>query len=157
MSTRIRSYSRPGNRDMHGNAVALRLRRSATQPSSSRIRLAGGRHDQAANPGGSSERAAKGGVRRDLDGGRLLAGPIGLADLLEGLLATRAVQPVDEQHPVQVICLVLDTAGEQVAAFYDDRVAVLVEPLGHDTQRTLGVIGQPRQRQATPPPILLLV
>jgi len=105
----------------------------------------------------ASEGAPKGGVGRDPNGGRLLAGPVGLPDLLEGQLAGRAVEPVDEQHTVEVICLVLDTAGQQVAALHDHWVAELVEPLGHHPQCTLGVIGQAGQREAALLAVLLLV
>jgi hypothetical protein len=38
---------------------------------------------------------------------------LALAPLLEGPLAVAPRQPVDEQHPVQVVDLVLDAAGQQ--------------------------------------------
>ena len=71
-------------------------------------------------------------VRENLNvGGRRQAAPLGLADLLHRELALLAVQPVDEQHAVQVVGLVLEAAGQQVGALEGDRLAVHVEARRH--------------------------
>src|SRR5215831_17802326 len=59
-----------------------------------------------------SERLAPGGMRGNLHLRRGLTPPVGLADLLHRQLALHRVQPVDEQHAVQVVGLVLDAPCE---------------------------------------------
>ena len=80
--------------------------------------------------------------------GRLQAEPLGLADHLHGLLAVWRVEAVEEQHPVEVVGLVLDGTGQQVGALDGDRLAVHVEAAGDHGQRALAVDGQAGDRQA---------
>src|SRR5579875_3995570 len=63
-----------------------------------------------------SARLALRAVRRNLDLPQRVAPPLGLADGLHGQLALLVVQPVDEQHAVQVVGLVLDAAGQLLGA-----------------------------------------
>src|SRR5512144_1511618 len=81
------------------------------------------------------QRPAEGGVRALLDDGGRLPGPLRLPDRLERELALVAVHAVDEEDPVEVVGLVLDRAGEQLAALDRDRLPVQVESLGDDAQR----------------------
>src|SRR5450759_4815539 len=53
-------------------------------------------------------------VRADLDDGRLLAGPLGIADRLHGQLALRLVHTVYEQDDVEVVGTVLDAESQQL-------------------------------------------
>ena len=70
--------------------------------------------------------------------GALEPEPLGLADRLLGGLAGLVVEPVDEEHAVEVVGLVLDGAGEQLGALDRDRLAVHVEPLGDDATARAG-------------------
>src|SRR5450759_5920931 len=78
-------------------------------------------------------------VRAGLDDGRLLAGPLGVADRLHGQLAVCLVHAVDEQDAVEVVRLVLDAASQQLCSLTHDRLAMLVETLGHQAKRPGGV------------------
>src|SRR3954451_10491373 len=95
-----------------------------------------------------SEGLAPGLVRRDAHPRDRVAPPLGLADGLHRRLALAGVHPVDEQHAVQVVGLVLDAAGEQFGALDGHRVAVHVEPLGHHAPGPLDRVDQAGERQA---------
>ena len=84
-------------------------------------------------------------------------GPLGLPDRLERGLLGLGVEPVDEQHAVEVVGLVLDAAGEQVAALDRDRVAVDVLAVRDDVLLAHAVEGEVGQRQAALGAVLLLV
>src|ERR1035437_8532361 len=93
-------------------------------------------------------------VWADLDHGGLLAGPRGVADRLHGKFAVCLVHPVDEQDAVEVVGLVLDAACQQLRSLTHDRLAMLVEALGHHAQRTGGVNEDAGEGQA---PLLALL
>ncbi len=76
------------------------------------------------------------------------AEPLRLPDLPHRGLAGLGVQPVDEQHPVEVVGLVLDRPGEQLGALDRHRLAVHVEALGDHRQGALAVVGQLGKGQA---------
>src|ERR1700744_1321721 len=95
-----------------------------------------------------SERLAESRMGRAAQLGHGHPGPLGLADGLHGQLLLLWVQPVDEQHAVQVIGLVLEAAGHPLGALQRDRVPVHVEPLGHRAPGPFGREGQAGERQA---------
>ena len=87
-----------------------------------------------------------------------LTPPLGLADLLDRQLALLRVEPVDEQHAVEMIGLVLDAAGELAGALQRDRLAVHVEAFGDHAVGAAGRdrpgrgrTGSPRRRSRSPP------
>ena len=91
--------------------------------------------------------------------GRPVAVPLGRADLLHRPLAGVGVEPVEEQHAVEVVGLVLHAAGHQAGADDLQRVAVLVEALRDDVHAgascrstARGWTGSPPGRPAPPRP-----
>src|SRR5215469_5567574 len=72
---------------------------------------------------------APGRVRGDLDLWHGVTPPLGLADLRHRQFALRLVEPVDEQHPVQVVGLMLYAAGQLARPLQRDRLPVHVEAL----------------------------
>src|SRR5690349_8751107 len=87
-----------------------------------------------AGPGGSARRLAEQAadrVRADLDHRGGQPSPVRLADGAHRLLPGRGVHPVDEQHAVQVVGLVLQAAGELVVADDPDLAAIGVEAAAH--------------------------
>lgn len=94
---------------------------------------------------------------RELDGGLLETEPLGLPNLPHGCLAGRGVEPIDEEYAVEMVGLVLQGAGQIVAALDRHRLAVHVEPLGDDETGALAVIGELGQRKAPLRAVLLLL
>jgi hypothetical protein len=70
---------------------------------------------------------------------------------------TSGVEPVDEQHAVEVVGLVLHAASEVCGALDRDRVAVHVLAVGHDVGLAPAVEGQTGNGQAAFRAVLLLV
>jgi hypothetical protein len=70
------------------------------------------------------------------------------ADRLIGQLALLRVEPVDEQHPVEMIRLVLHAAGQLPRALDGDRFAIHVEALGHRAEGAQRREGQAGEGQA---------
>src|SRR5206468_486373 len=85
------------------------------------------------------------------------AGPLGFADRPHRGLALLGVEPVDEQHTVEMVDLVLDATREQRASLNGDRVAVHVEPTGDDALASLGREREAGKGQAALVAVLLLV
>src|SRR5215469_13121598 len=96
----------------------------------------------------TSERLAPGAVRRDLDLRGRLPEPLRLTDLLHRQLPGDRVEPVDEQHAVQVIRLMLHAPGQVTGALQGDRLPVHIEALGYHAVGPFGGEGETGERQA---------
>src|SRR5204863_523249 len=83
-----------------------------------------------------------------LDDRRRLPGPRGLADGEHRGLLGLGVEPVDEQHAVEVVDLVLHAPGEQVATLDGHRVAVHVLAVRDDVLLAAAVEGEAALREA---------
>src|SRR5882724_4682474 len=71
-----------------------------------------------------------------------------LLDLLHRLLALQPRQVVDEQHPVQVVHLMLDADGEQALGVLLDRLAGVGLVADLHPRRPLDLVVDLRNRQA---------
>src|SRR5438552_7305203 len=104
-----------------------------------------------------SESLAEGRMGAQLDRRRMTARPLGFTNRLECQLALLAVQPINEQDAIEVVGLVLDTPGQQLAALDGHRFAVHVHALGDDTHRTLGGEREARNGESALVAVLLLI
>ena len=128
----------------------------AVQRSQRRHRVGGRAEEDEAHGVGALEAGGRGrcAVRR---GAVAAARRSRCAQLAQRLAADVGLEPVEEQHAVEVVDLVLDHAGEQVVAFEHDLVAVEVEAahrdaLGpHDLEaEARAPTGSPRRRPTRP-------
>src|SRR3712207_6630465 len=76
------------------------------------------------------------------------AEPLRLADRPHRALAGLRVEPLDEEHPVEVVGLVLDRAGQQVGPLHHERLSVHVEAAGDDLTGSTAVEREVRDREA---------
>src|SRR5580693_849094 len=94
-------------------------------------------------------------VRADPDIGQRQPGPLRRPDVPHRLLARGGIHPVDEQHPVQMIGLMLQAPGKLPVPGHLNGPAVAVEPRRHRVTPPLNVVVHPRARQAALRPVLL--
>src|ERR1700761_5223231 len=87
---------------------------------------------------------AKSGVpmnaRRSGISSRRLFELLGLGELLDRHAALQARQMIDEQHPVQVIHLMLQAGGQHAVGFQLHLLAIKIEILGLDAGGALHVV-----------------
>ncbi len=91
--------------------------------------------------------SAETGVRRALHD-QVLARDDPLPHLPHRLLADLGLEAVEEQHPIEVVALVRETAGEPLGPFDAERLAVHVHAFGHDAGRPCELVLETRDRQA---------
>ena len=82
--------------------------------------------------------------------------PLG-AQLLHRLGPVLTVEAVQVEAPLQVVALVLDTAGHELLPLDDHLLAVQVGALGPGVPGALRGEPQPRDRQASLVPVLVLI
>src|SRR6185369_12369656 len=87
-------------------------------------------------------------VRVELDRRRGLAIPLRGPDVLHRPLAGVRVQTINEEYAVEVVGFVLDAPRHQAGSDNLQRVTVFGEALGDDVHPALGVVVEPRDRQA---------
>src|ERR687898_3525441 len=80
---------------------------------------------------------------------------LALAPLLEGPLAVAPGQPLDEQHPVQVVDLMLHAAGQHPLAVHSQRLAAHVDGLDADLHGPLAGVVDAGEGQAALLAVLL--
>src|SRR5690606_5838231 len=96
-------------------------------------------------------------MRIFLDHRHVAVEPLRAADLPQRLLAGLLVQPIDEQHTVQVVGFVLDAPGEQVRSLDLHRLAVHVPAPGDHVPVPAAVPAHARDGEAPLRAVLLLI